>query len=112
MGTTPPEITDGELAPIDIDELEPAELLGKTLKDKLTGFSGVATGFCRYLTGCDQYNVTPKIDDDGKYPTSHWFDVVRLEVQEDVETFTLNTEKADITGCDMLPPDESATDNY
>lgn len=31
--------------------------LGATLKDKITGFEGIATGVASYITGCDQYVI-------------------------------------------------------
>ncbi|MCK5613697.1 hypothetical protein KAR91_68165 [Candidatus Pacearchaeota archaeon] len=55
--------------------------LGGKVKDKVTGVSGIVTGHCKYLTGCDQYLVQP-VDrkDKLKVLTSAWFDVNRLEV--------------------------------
>lgn len=38
-------------------------MLGKTLRDRITGFSGICTGHARYLTGCDQYLLNPKAQD-------------------------------------------------
>jgi hypothetical protein len=39
-------------------------LLGKKVKDKITGFEGIATSKHIYLTGCNQYAVQPimKVD--------------------------------------------------
>ena len=34
--------------------------LGRTATDKITGFSGIATGFVVYITGCNQYLINPK----------------------------------------------------
>jgi len=57
-------------------------MLGKTVKDKITGFTGVVTGTAKYLTGCDQACVTPKADDPSKYPDGVWMDVNRLTIKK------------------------------
>ena len=56
------------------------ELLGKILKDKITGFEGIATSKHIYLTGCAQYALQQKIDKDGKIPDLKYFDEGRLQV--------------------------------
>ena len=35
--------------------------LGATAQDKATGFEGTVMGHARYLTGCDQYCLQPKV---------------------------------------------------
>lgn len=57
-----------------------ADLQGKEVKDKVTGFSGICTGQTRWMYGCDQYCVTPKVDDKGKCGDSQWFDDGRIEI--------------------------------
>ena len=54
--------------------------MGKTYKDKVTGFVGVATGISEYMTGCRQILLVPKVDVDGKTQDGHWFDEQRLGV--------------------------------
>lgn len=54
--------------------------LGVEAKDKVTGFSGIVTARATYLTGCDQYVLSPVVGEDGKVPEAHWFDENRLEV--------------------------------
>lgn len=54
--------------------------LGQKAKDKITGHEGVLTGRCSYITGCDQYLVTPQSKDGTEYPKSTWIDVHRLEI--------------------------------
>ena len=56
--------------------------LGDLVRDKLTGFEGVATGMIQYLTGCDQILINPcKVkSDDGKLFDAEWFDNTRVEV--------------------------------
>lgn len=56
--------------------------LGKKAKDKLTGFGGILTGRAQYLTGCDQYFVSPKaIKSD--YKEGVWIDEARLKITGD-----------------------------
>lgn len=66
---------------------------GTTVKDRVTGFSGVVTGRCDYLTGCRQYLVQPAIDKDEKFVESRWFDEDRLLVQ-DAPTLALEVRRA------------------
>lgn len=54
------------------------ELLGLTLRDRVTGFVGVATGFVTYLSGCNQFLLTPPVTADGAYRDAQWFDQQRL----------------------------------
>ena len=53
-------------------------ILGGTYRDKITGFQGIATGFVRYITGCNQVLLAPPVDRDGKIVESQWFDDQRL----------------------------------
>lgn len=53
--------------------------LGASAKDKITGFSGVVTGFCQYITGCNQALLCPK-GKGGKFEEPRWFDEQRLDV--------------------------------
>ncbi len=55
-------------------------LLGKTVADRVTGFTGIVTGRVEYITGCDQCLVTPKVKEDGSSIEAHWFDQQRLLV--------------------------------
>lgn len=52
--------------------------LGSSVKDILTGFSGVVTGRVSYITGCDRYLIQPKMQKNGDYPSSEWIDDSRL----------------------------------
>lgn len=54
--------------------------LGITAKDKITGFEGVVTGICSYISGCSQALLTPPVKD-GAFVEAHWFDLQRLEAQ-------------------------------
>ncbi|EPN30018.1 hypothetical protein A245_46208, partial [Pseudomonas syringae pv. actinidiae ICMP 19096] len=39
--------------------------LGKKARDKISGFEGVITGRAQYLTGCDQYVLSPAAKNGG-----------------------------------------------
>lgn len=52
--------------------------LGKTYKDRVSGFTGVATGYVEYITGCHQLLLVPEAGDDGTLK-SNWFDVDRVK---------------------------------
>lgn len=56
---------------------------GKVVKDQITGFSGIVTGKCSYITGCDQHLVQPKVSSDGDFKEARWFDEGRLIVVSD-----------------------------
>ena len=56
--------------------------LGDKAKDAITGFAGVVTGICHYLTGCSQASIQPLVDEKGGFTEARWFDVDRLQVVE------------------------------
>lgn len=58
---------------------EKESILGRTVSDKLTGFSGVVTCVAQYLDGNVTGRVEARADKDGKI-SAEWFDVNRLEV--------------------------------
>lgn len=53
--------------------------MGQKVKDKITGFTGVVTARCQYISGCNQSLVQPPVKDDGTFVDSKWFDEDRLE---------------------------------
>ena len=53
--------------------------LGIKVRDKISGFTGIVTGFVTYISGCNQALVAPLVKDDGSLGDSLWFDVQRLE---------------------------------
>jgi len=59
-------------------------LLGKKVKDKLTGSTGIVTSVCFDLFGCIQAIISPgKVGKDGKeIPSIEWVDINRLEVKD------------------------------
>ena len=54
--------------------------MGDEVKDSITGFTGVATGICDYITGCRQICVQPPVKADGDFVGAKWFDDDRLEM--------------------------------
>lgn len=75
--------------------------LGVKAKDKITGFEGVVTGHADYLTGCDQYLLSPTVDDKGGKREGAWFDDQRLEVS-DPNAIVLDNSKGN--GADLEAP--------
>lgn len=55
--------------------------LGRTVQDRITGFTGVVTGIVYYLSGCHQALVVPRVRADGGLLDSQWFDLQRLRVK-------------------------------
>ena len=53
--------------------------LGQLVKDVITGYKGVTTGKVTYLTGCDQFLVSPTVENERKKPKGEWFDENRLK---------------------------------
>lgn len=53
---------------------------GVKARDRITGFTGIVTAHYRFITGCDQYNLQPEVDAEGKIPPRECFDEYRLEV--------------------------------
>lgn len=54
--------------------------LGNAVKDKITGFTGIATAVTVWLTGCTRYAVQPRKLKDGKVEEPVWFDQDQLDV--------------------------------
>ena len=58
-----------------------SQKLGLKGRDKITGFEGIITGHCEYVSGCDQLLIVPcKLTKEGKRPESEWFDDQRVEI--------------------------------
>ncbi len=78
------------------------ELLGYTMRDRVTGFTGVVTGACEYITGCSQILLVPPVDEAGKMRDSNWFDLQRCEV---IPTHSrVAVDNGDTPGCDKEAP--------
>ena len=57
--------------------------LGDKVRDKISGFEGIASGKSTYLNGCFRILIEPmKLRDDGTTLDSVWFDVQQVEVVE------------------------------
>jgi hypothetical protein len=54
--------------------------LGKLVRDKVSGMSGIATSRTTFLNGCIRIAVQPKIDKDEKLPDEKWFDEDQIEI--------------------------------
>lgn len=54
--------------------------LGKIAKDKITGFAGVLTARCEFLTGCNRYCIQPTELKDGKPIDGIYFDEAQIEI--------------------------------
>lgn len=74
--------------------------LGQKVKDKITGFTGIAVAKAEYLTGCTQIGISPPMGKDGKLGESMYFDWTRLEVLDSkpIEIISDQTPKKDIGG--------------
>ena len=57
--------------------------LGKRAVDKITGFSGVLTSRCEFLTGCNRYCIQPTELKDGKPIDSIYFDEDQIDIVGD-----------------------------
>lgn len=63
--------------------------LGVTVTDKISGFTGIVTGRCDYTTGCNRYQVQPKVGDDNKFVDSVWYDEHVLTVDTTKEPMSV-----------------------
>ncbi len=77
------------------------QLLGLEVQDRLTGFTGLVTGICVYLTGCNQALVQPKVKD-GAFVEARWIDVQRLDRFGVAHRVTLQNRVT--PGCDVPAP--------
>lgn len=76
--------------------------LGATFRDKITGFTGVAVGRVKYLSGCNQTLLVPPVGPDGSLRDSQWFDDQRLTLDTSRSTVTLDN--GPTPGCDKPAP--------
>jgi len=54
--------------------------LGQRVRDKVTGFTGIAVAECKYINGCIQFHVSPPVDKEGNERKDQWIDNVQLEI--------------------------------
>jgi len=56
-------------------------ILGKQVKDKITGLVGIATARCFYIHGCDHIGIQPPADNKtGRVPPLVWSDSPQVEI--------------------------------
>lgn len=68
--------------------------LGSQAKDKITGFSGILTARCEFLTGCNRYCIQPIGLKDGIPIESQYFDEGLIEIiGEGINPETVRVEK-------------------
>jgi len=53
--------------------------LGQKAQDKITLFSGILVSRITYLFGCDQYGISPQVQD-GKLGDTMYFDEGRIQI--------------------------------
>ena len=54
--------------------------LGDKAKDKITGFKGILTARCEFLTGCNRYCIQPTKLKNGQPIDSIYFDEAQIEI--------------------------------
>ena len=54
-------------------------LLGHSLRDRVSGFVGVGVAYCQNLAGFEQYCIKPPLKADGTLAESAWIDTCQLE---------------------------------
>lgn len=74
---------------------------GKTYQDVITGFVGVATGRCSYITGCSQALLAPAVDSTGARREPQWFDEVRCKL---LDSPIIALETGEGAGADIQAP--------
>lgn len=57
-------------------------MMGKIATDIVTGFSGIVTAICQSITGPDEYQLSPKVNDKGEWQEPRWFPIQRLSFTE------------------------------
>jgi hypothetical protein len=80
--------------------MKPSIILGATYRERITGYTGVATAHVRYLTGCSQVLLIPPMHEN-KLQDGNYFDEQRLVQVEDVPVISFENDET--PGGDMLP---------
>lgn len=75
---------------------------GDKVKEKITGFTGVITGTCFYITGCNQYLITSRSKDDSNKNIQLWYDEGRLDLVKSAKVVP-NEVSTEEPGCDLVP---------
>jgi len=58
-------------------------MLGKKVRDKVTGLVGIAISRLEFMNGCIQFCVKPPVDKEGKIREGEYIDHQQLEIIED-----------------------------
>lgn len=61
-------------------------MIGFTGKDKVTGFEGLITAECTYISGRKSYLIEARVNDKSE-TREEWVDVERLAVTSDSEVY-------------------------
>lgn len=64
------------------------DLLGKKVKDSITGIEGTVINVSYDLNGCIQAIIHPGLDKDQKIAETHWMDTKRLKVLDHTPVMT------------------------
>lgn len=54
--------------------------LGDKVKDKISGFTGIAVSRIEYINGCIQYGVKPRVKKNGEMPDIQYIDEKQLSI--------------------------------
>jgi len=74
-------------------------MLGDKVKDKITGFSGIAVAYTEWLHGCARITIEPdRLDKDGKELEVASFDEERVVLVEDEPAYTPEEIKPEAPG--------------
>lgn len=66
------------------------ELMGMQGEDRITGFRGVVTGHCCYISGCSQVLLAPRVVEGQAPGDAKWFDEQRVLVFPDAAIVKLD----------------------
>ena len=81
--------------------------LGCIYEEVVTGYTGCATGYCVYWTGCDQVLLIPTtLTKDGDKQDGHWIDInrVRLVTTKKPRALVLHESDHVVSGPDREAP--------
>ena len=53
------------------------------MRDKITGFTGILTSRCEFLTGCNRYCIQPTELQEGRPIEGLYFDEAQIEIISD-----------------------------
>jgi hypothetical protein len=59
------------------------KLLGKKVREVVTGLEGIAVAKIDYMNGCRQYSIQPQVCKDGVPAEAKWWDAEQVELLKD-----------------------------